>query len=594
MIRFRIGGQELELPKDIDLSFTFENQLFAFDNIQISRTASFNIPRTKSNDLIFGFSHRPDFYGDFVRSKYDAELWYDGGILYGKLAVTDYADGQYSATFLYGNLLKLKEIKEKGNLEGFLPYDVFVEYSDDWVMGDFADWDTYWFDLYDYQNSIPDGEKFNRNANENVNILPTIQLKQLMSDCAYIFGISITFPHLDYFEALAIKLGNKKRLQTFVETPVSCTDVRFSSPAPINVSTDYFDFGTLNFRSMGFIFDKITKVKCLVAKRDLTIKFNSEIPSVSMVGGDGFYFYANSNDRPKFQNIKAGTVELKKGEKFTFITNYPGGGGRNWDVLHNYWTLNSYVFSGEVSVSFDVVLENGNVEWGDKYYLQPNLPKITFIDLLKIYASLTATGIIFNETAQSIEFFDYNFDKTSQKDFTAKIVKLEQVQRQIGDYAQRNKIICKPSDYVDTPFEMDYRVINDNLEAEKELYSIPFNEGNLIDNGEAFIQDFTKKVEGVNTTYEQTDTNDAIVMHIDNDDYLERIKPIFETAYAPEKNYLQEILDKSTTVTYSVYMKLFEFLQLKEKDVIRLNEVEYCIFSATWQKNVAKLVLLKI
>ena len=111
-------------------------------------------------------------------------------------------------------------------------------------------------------------------------------------------------------------------------------NIRFSSPAPIDISPDYFDFGKLNFSSLGFFgFSKTTKVKCLVAKRDLTIKFNSEIPGVSMVGGDGFYFYANANDRPKFQNIKAGTVELKKGEKFTFITNYPGGGGRNWDVF---------------------------------------------------------------------------------------------------------------------------------------------------------------------------------------------------------------------------------------------------------------------
>ena len=51
MIRFKIKTKGyLELPADFQFSFNYNNGVFAFENMQLSRSGEFNIPRTPAND----------------------------------------------------------------------------------------------------------------------------------------------------------------------------------------------------------------------------------------------------------------------------------------------------------------------------------------------------------------------------------------------------------------------------------------------------------------------------------------------------------------------------------------------------------------
>ena len=49
------------------------------------------------------------------------------------------------------------------------------------------------------------------------------------------------------------------------------------------------------------------------------------------------------------------------------------------------------------------MVENSN--FGDIYPLQPNLPALTFIDLLQIVAKTTETAILYDEIEQRNLFF---------------------------------------------------------------------------------------------------------------------------------------------------------------------------------------------
>ena len=53
MIRFRIvGSGYLELPSDFEFSFSYNNGVFAFENMQLSRSGEFTIPRTPIKDVM--------------------------------------------------------------------------------------------------------------------------------------------------------------------------------------------------------------------------------------------------------------------------------------------------------------------------------------------------------------------------------------------------------------------------------------------------------------------------------------------------------------------------------------------------------------
>ena len=53
MIYFKIDGVDLDIPKDLELSFQKKNILFSFDDIELNRSQSFTLPRSQINDAFF-------------------------------------------------------------------------------------------------------------------------------------------------------------------------------------------------------------------------------------------------------------------------------------------------------------------------------------------------------------------------------------------------------------------------------------------------------------------------------------------------------------------------------------------------------------
>src|SRR5574344_308358 len=119
MIRFRIvGSGYVELPADFDFTFNYNNGIFAFDKMQLSRSGEFTIPRTPANDLLLGFSHDPSNDGNYIRKSKPAELHYSGGKIDGYLFIGKFTTGSgYSAVFVYGELAGLKRIQELGTID---------------------------------------------------------------------------------------------------------------------------------------------------------------------------------------------------------------------------------------------------------------------------------------------------------------------------------------------------------------------------------------------------------------------------------------------------------------------------------------------
>ena len=91
MIRFKIvGGDYLELPSDFSFQFQFNNGLFAFENMQLSRSGEFTIPDTPKNNMLLEFGNNPSNDGYGVRKKKLVELHFDIAGLIDKGEAVDY------------------------------------------------------------------------------------------------------------------------------------------------------------------------------------------------------------------------------------------------------------------------------------------------------------------------------------------------------------------------------------------------------------------------------------------------------------------------------------------------------------------------
>ena len=80
------------------------------------------MPSCAENDSLLGFTGRHDRFGDMAREILNAELIYSGGQINGRFYVDECNNG-YSCVFVFGELLKLKEIKESGEIAKYLNLD---------------------------------------------------------------------------------------------------------------------------------------------------------------------------------------------------------------------------------------------------------------------------------------------------------------------------------------------------------------------------------------------------------------------------------------------------------------------------------------
>ena len=131
MIYFKVDGVDLDIPKDLELSFQKKNILFSFDDIELSRSQGFTLPRSETNDAFFQFSFRPDFYGAVTRVTHFAEMFYSGGKEDGILSCISANDNGYECIFIFGELRNLKKIKEAGKISGYFDASISLEWGDE-------------------------------------------------------------------------------------------------------------------------------------------------------------------------------------------------------------------------------------------------------------------------------------------------------------------------------------------------------------------------------------------------------------------------------------------------------------------------------
>lgn len=587
MITFKINGQEIDMRKDVNISLSYDNPIFGFDNIKLSRTQNFKIPKTPTNNKIFGFAGRPDVYGSGMRINYSAVMYYPAGNVDGLLYISDTEKSNYNAVFVFGELTALKAVTEAGNIEDY---------------GDFTGVTTNWGDVPTAEGTGAALTNFGLKPYHVLNLgslglksgwnyMPTAKWQYIMDTCASAFALTIDYTGIsDYVSNLGIKVNkyfdNAGGYSTGTVTRIY--NAGSTPPENIVIGTSVSTFLTTTYVNPPNSGD----VVCLALQ--LTTGFYGTFQPI------------NNVKRYRISVIRNGVIIRE-------ATAYSSGSPLQ---------LNGKFNAGDIIVVDDADLDSGSDELFNKYVnisytmtirvrtqppteipyprnstiqypLQTNLPDITLTDMIKTTAYLTGRGIVPNGK-DGISFYDYSFTNNGMI-VDDKLISIDRVKRGVGNYGQRSFVNFNsgPSVSLITDITQEYIIDNQGIEQEVNLYTIPLSEG-----GTQSTFGSTTTLTGLVDIIGERDDDGVYTYTFGNDsDTIVYREP--GTVNLTRPNFMQNpnldrIFELSTAIDVKIAMYQYEFMQIKHDTVFRLQNNRWCVYSGRWQKNVASLVLQKI
>lgn len=344
-----------------DIGLKSNNNLFVLQ-LKYDRSFTFTIPATDKNNRIFFNSNRVDFSLQALRGDIDAVMYVADKQIEGFLKILSSTQNGYNAAFYYNQIFPF-DISQKIATYLNLPDSLVWNAAATVHNGGGAGLPPVSFGIYKYRlaagaSGVP----------PYINYLPSVTMKRLLDECATASGINYYFDITDptelaykqaRFERLMIKLKSAKAKQIIKAeaTPLSNT-LLLNYPFDIYASPLFTSLFV--FSSYGTITS--VDIYALEFLRDCKITFNN-LPISNNWG-----VLTNQN---QFIPINNGTtLTFEAGSSIMFYNR-----DRNFDDQALRDAFNN-------TFRFDFELTEDMMTYGDTYYLQDNLPDVTYIDLL--------------------------------------------------------------------------------------------------------------------------------------------------------------------------------------------------------------------
>lgn len=613
MMQLLCNGVFLDLYANTSVQFTRENPLFAFDNLKCERSTSFDIPATPKNDRVFNLARWIQTTGTGMRRRYDAQMQFGTAAKDGYLYVDSYAEGNYKAIFVTGELLGLQQIRDAGKLADLAIFNDTVA----WTAGLVPDLpnratDNWNIVKYSQAGTPPHPSLLIKYVVDTIvaaNNLPAINIPASGQGLRVIIGVPQLLKPTDVSFARAIASGNWVDVtKTYPYPRITTLGIQASAGDLSGLFTiaDYDvqyrrHWEDYDFQTMQPVLRTVTyagNVQHLVTTQKVKLTFSRDFPEDTYIGtfddygqytgGFGFfgdrsfgkYWNGSQSVTTRSGEPLAGrTVVLEAGTSFVFI--------RESDLLdytqytedtttHETWEQGWKNVRSAFDVTWVTIEGDGDAVVGNTVRLQDNLPDITLVDLLKAVAALT--GKVLNYTdEEGVTFDDLDTDTWQTKEL-AGVMSIDTVNRKFGDYAQRNTLqfdsdnsVAQSARVIDA-----YVIDNDNLESVKELQTVPFSEGGV-------------NYEGAVEIVEVAEDNEK-------DTVADAATSVTRMARAslPINENLQSLCDASTGVTIKARMSFLEYNNIGAKTRIYYDGVLYVWTEAQYSKDVVTLKLSKI
>jgi hypothetical protein len=275
-------------------------------------------------------------------------------------------------------------------------------------------------------------------------------------------------------------------------------------------------------------------------------------------------------------NINGMTLDIKKGDIF-FIADR--GAPDVWQGILPYYGFKA---SDVASISFiATVNRDGDLNYGETWFVRNNHPDMTVFDFLKSFA--LATGMEVTVDSENGVIIDKGLYGYSSDDFKAleRVISVDSVTRRVrcwGDGTRKATIAFDSEQYVTQPIRSTFEVQNNQLKEEREN-KIAFSEGSVGTYG-VLVRDVEAgpKFVAKKWTLAYADASSA---------YLQRVK-----VPAPVGYY--DIANNATALEVRIAAEVAEFFALQPTCVYTWRGVAYVWTDASWSDGIMTLTLQRV
>lgn len=587
------NGVALDMYANTNLQLKHENPLFAFDNLKCERTTNFKLPATPTNDRVFELAKIPAYRGEGMRRRFNAQLQAGTVVKDGYLYVSSFDGKDYNATFVTGELVGLQKIKDLGKIKDIMTYTDTVQVGSGLQYGYAARQnEARWANIRYAKPIAP-------------LVRPSVCLSKIYNDIIAQEGL--TAQSLPEQAQQLWLISAMKAIEQSVIFSVRVLDPSQPSVAPTNsynsatsdvtiFETEETQYGIVINAQDGSTPNQFFNVVQFKAKTDIVLEIpdnweetmyifdlsltHDDETSGHFYGGryftDGGIFDTETHIYPQGEQLAGRSVQIAAGECFSFVDSRYYQNFRI-DIMGQY-RYNSGFFlqeTGEADFASDynlTVKTDGDLKNGDICRLQDNLPDITFVELLKVFAAVSGRVLAYDDT-RGIYFDEVNFSDWETKELGS-ITKRGEVKRSFADYVKQNIIDYKTEDGILFPISTAYTIDNDNLEDEKTLMTIPFSEGEQ-------NKDYPTQVYIGAQSEEPTLASDA------GEDVLLQRVPL------PKNANIQNLCDASTQIKIDAHMPLLTYDGIKPDTALLVDNLQYLWTARSWQKDTAQFTLAR-
>lgn len=572
MTSFNVGGRVLDLPANFKLQFVKKNPLFAFDELEVERTTTFAVPKTPNNLLALGFAN--DFHrrGEMMRRKVAAQMQSGTVTRDGYLYVGSFNGSEFECIFVTGDLLFLQRLRDLGDISQFIDAGLVCANNAPIVSANQSE-------------NTPAG-RVNYKTDGTVN--PSWLFSEIVTQAVTNSGASVDLGNtLQSVAGYRIICGAPKGV---APAPVTLTRTWLAEQVPYN-SPETTVTNTMTAQGLDVILEievfeypifsveRATaqqyygKVEQVVARQDLVVTFPDDTPDTLFIGTAlmsgqfdflGGYSFRRSGDTliVEGEPLAGRSVEIPTGTGFCLLTgdDLMTGEFEGWRISQ-----------GTLSVS--VVIE-GKKDQPENAIIRAkdNLPEMTVVELLKVLATLS--GRLLSVEGGEVVFADSVEGDTLLDGL--QVIKWSELARAFSDYSQRNTIEFASDEQLAQADRVAavYTLDNENIELAKALLTIPMSEGSR-------VWDYARFVLFVRSDFEGYTLSAGGVTHL-------------EQVTLPKNESLQNVLDKSTSLTMESRFGMFDFDRLTAKKMIYFDGARWVWTEAQWSNGIARFSLSQI
>ena len=580
MMSFNVGGKFLDLPSDFDLQFTKKNPLFAFDDLECERTTSFRVPKTPNNMQIFGFSNDYHRRGVAMRERVRAQ-WQNGIVVKdGYLYVSKFSGNDFECIFVTGELLFLRDLRELGTVNQFIDSRIICALNGALINAG--------------NSSDVNAARVRYSVETSSQIKPSWLLPNICNRVVANSGARVDFGDtMQDISGFRVVTGTKRGVpetklklkRLFRDHPTE------NEPYPIenylqidgddklegiisNDSDILVRLTTNTWENPIFFYGYFNQ---WVSRQKVIIKFAEDTSNdiflaeavdgaVSFLGGYSFYVTVDGVVRYEGEPLAGREVEINVGQRFILLTPDDGLGFLGAPQAIAGFSITRDLYCDVTITGVDEQPDNAYIRARD------NFPEITIVDLLKTVSSLT--GKILSVKDDKVVFVE---DVTAGSILPVEdAIQTSDLTRTFTDYARHNIIDFDRDEELNETraVVMDYTIDNVNIDNDKELYKIPFSDGDLHFDGSENVFTIRNEYDGYTLAVGRTGIN------------MERI-------FLQKNNSLQRLLDVSTSIQLQCRMPMATFERLTAESIIYFDGAKWVWIDARWSKGIADLSLSK-